>query len=283
MVESRPEVPAQPAEARYPVTALQLFPRLTRSEYFERFGEQAPAWDRSRRIQRWFDTSVLEEGGGDPRDRIVSYEVFDGRTGRFERLQMTAAEASMPNLPGSLVYPKYRVAPTRAVLRSTLDGSESPLNPAYLCEEAEALAVARELGVGPEGVRQSEFGGPWRFSWNGESRRLWTVEWKGERLQASMLVAQRNGAGVGAPGRWETGGAEPVWAPEVITETGEQDPRPEAPIPVRRLLPGERVEQTFGGIWVVVREDLEPPSNEERLERIDRRTALLAEHFRLAA
>ena len=50
MVESRPKAPAQPAEARYPVTELQLFPRLTRAEYFERFGEQAPAWDRSLRM-----------------------------------------------------------------------------------------------------------------------------------------------------------------------------------------------------------------------------------------
>ena len=279
MVESKPKAPAQPAEARYPVTELQLFPRLTRAEYLERFGEQAPAWDRSRRIQRWFDTSVLEEGGGDPRDRIVSYEVFDPQTGLFKRLQMTAAEASVPNLPGALVYPKYQVAPTRAVLRSTLDGSESPLNPAYLCEEAEALAVARELSVNPEGVRQSEFGGPWRFVWNGETRRLWTVEWKGERLQASMLVAQRNGAGVGAPGRWEMGGAEPVWVPEVITETGEQDPRPEAPIPVRGLLPGEEVVQQFGGLWIVQR--VATTASESRERRILDLLEQIARHLNI--
>lgn len=283
MIESRPEPAAPPEQERYGVAELQLFPRLTRASYLERFGEQAPAWNRSRRIQRWFDTSVLDEAGGDPRDRIVSYEVFDPATGRFEQMQMTAAEACVPNLPGTVSYAKYQVAPTRAVLKNVVDGSESPLNAAYLCELEEARQVAKELGAREWDVRQSEFGGPWRFVWNGETRRLWTVDWKGQRLQASMLLAQRHGHGVGAPGHWDLTGAEPVWIPEVPGDTGERDPRPEVPIPMRRLLPNERLEQGLGGVWVVVREDLAPPSTEELLRRIDRRTARLAEHFRLAA
>jgi hypothetical protein len=282
MVESRSQVKAQPPLARYSLAELELFPRLTREGYRERHGEQAPAWDKTRRIQRWFDTAALE-GEGDPRERMVSYEVFDAAKGEFRTMRMTAWEAGTPNLPGVVSYPKYVVAPTRAVLRSVIDGTETPLNPNYLCELEEARQVARELGVDEGGVRQSDFGGPWRHVWNGETRRLWTVEWKGMRLQASVLLMMRHQQGVGAPGHWDVSGAEPVWIAEVQGDTGERDPRPEMPIPVRRPLANERLEQGLGGLWTVVRTDLSPPSHEELLARVDRRLARLMEHFDLAA
>lgn len=282
MIVSEPKAPTPPERASYPVTELQLFPRLTRAAYAEMYGEQAPAWDPKRRIQRWFDTSPLDGLDGDPRERMVSYEVFDPAAGRFRRLEMTVAEASTPNLPGAVSYPKYRVAPTLAVMRSTVDGSEAPLNPSYLCERSEALAMARDIGAGDDAVRETEFAGPWRVVWQGESRRLWTLAWRGGRLQASALLAQRHAQGIGAPGRWDLTGAEPVWISAAGGETGEMDPRPEVPVPVRRLLPQERLQQGLGGIWTVVREDLRPPTVEEMLQRIDRRTAEIAERLKAA-
>lgn len=281
MLYSESKPPAAPERASYPVTELQLFSRLTRASYYEKYGRQAPAWDKNRRIKRWFDTSVLEGLEADPAEARVSYRVFDSSTGRIQEIQMTALEASTPNLPGQYAYPKFMVAPTLAVMRSVVDGSEAPLNPSYLCERTEAVQIARELGVEEIAVRETEFGGPWRVAWNGESRRLWTVSWRGERLQASALLAQKHSAGIGAPGRWETGGAEPVWIPEVAVETGEMDPRPEVPIPIRELLPFEELQQVFGGIWTVVRNDLRPRTMDEMLQRIDQRTAKMAEHLGL--
>lgn len=283
MIVCEPKVPAAPEKASYPVTELQLFARLTRASYYERYGRQAPAWDKNRRIKRWFDTSVLEGLDGDPAETMVTYEVFDAAAGRMRKLQIPALEASTPNLPGQFSYPKFKVAPTMAVMRSVVDGSEAPLNPSYLCERSEAVQIARELGVEEIAVRETEFGGPWRVAWNGESRRLWTVSWRGERLQAAALLAQRHAAGIGAPGHWELSGAEPVWIPEVQGETGEMDPRPEMPIPVRRLQKNEKLQQGFGGIWSVVRDDLRPPTVEELLQRIDQRTAKLAEYLKVEA
>lgn len=284
MAISNPKVPAQPQLAVYGVDQLQLFPRLTRASYLELHGEQAPAWSRERRIKRWFDTSVLEGLAGAASAKTVVYDVFDPATGTIVPLEMTADEASKPNLPGVFSYPKHQVAPTQAVVRNTVTGEEWPLNPALICEHFEAEALARELGLPAGSVGETVFGGPYfRYRWNGETRRLWVVNWRDVSLQAALLIAQRNAHGVGAPGQWDLSGTEPVWKPEAPGDTGEQDPRPEIPFPVRRLLPGEKFRQAFGGVWMVVRSDLTPPSQDELLHRIDSGVSRLLRHFDLAA
>lgn len=284
MVISKPKAPAQPQLAVYGVDQLQLFPRLTRASYLDLYGEQAPAWNRERRIKRWFDTSVLEGLARDGAQKKVVYEVFDPATGTIAPLEMTAEEASLPNLPGAMSYPKHQVAPTQAVVRNTVTGEEWPLNPALLCEHFEAVALARELGLPAAAVGETVFGGPYfGYRWNGEARRLWVIDWRGVSLQAALLIAQRNAHGVGAPGRWDVQGTEPVWKADAPGDTGEHDPRPEIPVPVRRLLPGEKFRQAFGGVWMVVRSDLTPPSQDELLGRIDSGVARLLEHFDLAA
>ena len=246
-----------------PISDLQLFPRLTRAEYLRAHGTQAPPWDKTRRIQRWFDPTANPDADA---LAVRQYSVFDPTVGRFRTMQVLEREAASPNLPGQFDYPKHRVAPTRAVIRSTFDGSESPLNPTYLCEEAEALALAAELGLPASAVRPTQFGGPWQFVWNGESRRLWVIDWKGQAIQASSLLMGKHKAGVGAPGHWDLSGAEPVWVSEVPTDTGEMDPRPEVEMPMRLLLPSEKLRQVFGGGWVVV--GVESLTDRELLEAI---------------
>lgn len=284
MVISKPRTPPQPQLAVYGADQLQLFPRLTRASYMELHGGQAPAWSRERRIKRWFDTSVLEGLEGDPARKTVRYDVFDPVAGTLVPLEISAEEASRPNLPGALSYPKHQVAPTRAVVRSAVTGEEWPLNPALLCEHFEAAALARELGLTPGSVGETVFGGAFfSYRWNGETRRPWVIHWGDAPLQAALLIAERNRHGVGAPGHWDKTGREPVWIPEAQGDTGERDPRPEIPVPVRRLLPGENFRQAFGGVWMVVRTDLTPPPQDELLGRIDRGVARLLGHFNLAA
>jgi len=84
--------------------------------------------------------------------------------------------------------------------------------------------------------------------------------------------------GVGAPGAWDLAPRSPMWVPE-YPDTGEQDTRPEVPMPVRRLLPGERIVTGFAGLVMVQREDLAEPSKDEILKRIDERVGLIAKYL----
>lgn len=274
MATSKPVIPPQPEEVLYGPDKLQLFPRLTRATYREKYGVEPPPWDKAKRIKRWFDTSVLE-GVEDAENHVVQYEVFDATRPRGVRvLAMTAAEAAAPNLPGAAVYPKYVVAPTPAVIVAPISGEKSGVNPEHLSDRAEAVALAAELGLDAAAVRESSLA-MFVVYWNGERRRPWVIEWKGSDLQVSLLLRMRYANGVGAPGRWDVSGTSPVWVPEA-PETGEQDMRPEIPIPVRPLLPNERIVTGFGGIITIQREDLRELSDRELLERIDRRVEKLS-------
>lgn len=249
---SIPTVPQQPAEPQYGVAALYLFPRLTRAIFRETTGQQAPPWDKTRRIKRWYDTSVLDGFSGDAKHEVVSYQIFDSSAGKIRRLALTVEEASTPNLPGQYDYPKFIVAPTPAVLVNPVDGSITPLNPVHLCEYSDAVALARALGASPHNLRENRIGF-FHVRWNGETRRAWVLDLDGTSHQVGLLLAMRHAHGVNAPGRWEVGRGQPVWVPDVQGDTGEFDPRPEIPFPVRDLHPGEVIEQAFGGVWVVKR------------------------------
>lgn len=249
---SVPKIPEVPASPQYGLAALHLFPRLTRAIFRETTGQQAPPWDKTRRIKRWYDTSVLDGFTGDAKHEVVSYQIFDPAAGRIRRLALTVEEASTPNLPGQYDYPKFIVAPTPAVLVDPVDGSSSPVNPAHLCEYTEALDLARALSATPSHLRENRIGF-FHLRWNGETRRAWVLDLAGTSHQVASLLAMRHAHGVNAPGRWDTSQAQPVWIPEIQADTGELDPRPEIPFPVRELHPGEVIEQGFGGIWIVKR------------------------------
>lgn len=279
MIVSKPVVPEQPGVALYPPDKLELFPRLTRATYQEQYGTAPAAWDKSRRIKRWFDTSVLENFSGDPENEVVAYDVFDAKseTGT-RRMVLTVAEASTPNLPGKMVYPKYVVAPTPALIVTPVTGETQGLNSNTICAYREAVALAAELGLGPDAVRESALGGLFRVEWNGEERRAWVIAWRGENLQVSLLLKLKYANGVGAPGRWNLDATSPTWMSEA-QETGEQDTRPEVPIPVRKLLPGEKVASGFGGLMMIQREDLSESPEDEMLKRIDMRVEAIAKYL----
>lgn len=249
---SVPVIPPQPAEAQYGPGALHLFARFTRASFHQSTGQQAPPWDRSRRIKRWYDTSVLDGFTGDPKHDVVSYRVFDPANGKIRRLALTVEEASTPNLPGQYDYPKFSVQPTPAVLVNPADNSITPVNPAHLCDYDDAADVARAIGAAAANLRENRIGF-FHVRWNGETRRAWVLDLPGTSHQVASLLALRHAHGVNAPGRWDTSQQQPVWIPEIQTDTGELDPRPEIPFPVRDLNPGEVIERGFGGVWVVRR------------------------------
>lgn len=266
--ESLPKVPARPdAATHYGVQELYLFPRLTRAIFRATYGEPAPQYNPSRRIKRWFDTSPHIMAAKE--DDMVSYHYFDAEKGIITKMTLTAGEARTPNLPGTYEWPKYVVAPTPAMIRNALTGAEVALTPQILTQRANAETLAAELShsySAPVAISEQELGGPWHFVWHGETRRVFNLLTPKGAFQAALLLAQKYRSGIGAPGRWDVSGAEPVWIPEQ-TDVGEYDPRPEIPIPVRDLLPGEVIEQGFGGVWHIRFLHL-AQTLEERLEQL---------------
>lgn len=264
--ESKPVVPALPDIGIYGPMELETFKRFNREKYQETYGEQAPPWDKSRNIKRWFDTEVLDKciaEGGDPDTELTQYLVFDQYanpkakypdfTCGLKKIVMTVRQASQINLPGLVSYPKYVVEPSPAqVVCSFGEEVVNPYNANQICSYEDAVTLAKALGMSKNAVAESE----WAMSlcavrWNGETRRPWVVTWTNKggqvvKLQASFLIAEMYRNGVGAPGKWSFDGAEPNWISDQV-ESGEQDPRPEVPIPCRQFADVERWHMTpFG-------------------------------------
>ena len=248
MLNSNPTVPAPPDAERYPIDKLNLFQRHNRASFQKAFGEQAPPWDRSKPIKRWFDTSVLANSE-DPQNDIVSYEGYDSTLTqrKWRRATMTVADAARVNLPGAFVYPKRIVAPTPALLVDP--NGAHPLNADVLCTQEEAQRLCDELQA--EGIQEAvSFTGPYRLDWQGEERRQWCVVWRGEQRSAPQLLMHQAANGVGSPGKWDTTSGSPVWV-SFMQDTGEQDVRPEVLMPMRKLYDNERVDASPFGVMVV--------------------------------
>jgi len=248
---SIPTVLPQPDTIQYPLTELSLFPRLTRAAYFQLYGEQAPAWDKTRRIQRWFDSSA---GTLPPKEPYYVYHYVRGANGLpvLSHTVITNAEAAVPNLPGVFRWPKHVTAPSGA-WQPVLDengiatGEKRYLLPDALSHHGDALALRTELqrveGIGeiPEPY-ESVLGGPFAVRFDDtERRRFWNFIIRGESMSVGLLLRARYVHGVGAPGRWDLISDHYLrWIPDVPTDAGEQDLRPEIPIPQRALYLNER-------------------------------------------
>lgn len=265
MALNAPVTPDQPLERRYPVEALYLCPRLTRATYREKFGQEPPPYDPKRRIQRFFFDSYLE-GSASPETEVVNFAVVVN--GVMSSLTMTKADLATPNLPGAVVYPKYSILPTKAVMMDMLGGS-SPLNADTLLapQLAELIAgeIRKDLGVTVRVVvKPADEFWPFRIIWNGETRRQ--VEFEITKadgsetvtMDAAALARSRYAKGIGCPGKWTWPvGHYMTFVPEIPNE-GTQDLRPEVPMPCRPLLQGETLEHSPFGT-VVLRTDLVPP------------------------
>ncbi len=248
---SQPVIPPQPNQEVYGVQELALFKSYTRDTYRTAFGVEAPPWDPSRPKKTWFDSSV--DGASMVTYRIVGMD----QSGHWmlQPLAIATQEAGTVNLPGSVSYPPYVVAPTA----TTRAGSG--INPIYLSLESEARALLATLGgdgLLDEGVTPVF---PVVYSPD-EPRRLWALLFKGKPVSVGALLLNRNANGVGSPGQWDTSGSEPVWVPAPPASTGLNDVRPPRPMPVRDLLPNEKLQAGLMGVSVV-RADLQKQSDEQ--------------------
>lgn len=232
-----------PDRDQYGLDSMTLFPRLTRASFTQQYGFQPPAWDPSKRIKRWYDSDAA---GKDPEGLYLfkSWTVINGQPVLKEYF-MTNAEAAVPNLPGQSIYPRFKAEPTKAMLVGP-DGSGSPVNPEQLMSFPEAQALAAEVGgVATEATNMLW---PFVYIWNGETRRVYNILVGQQSLGAAGLRGLKVANGVGASGTWDlTNPENPVWRSAASTDTGEQDPRPEIPIPMRDVASNEVAVLAFGG------------------------------------
>jgi hypothetical protein len=272
-----------PDEPYYPIERLWLFDRHTRATWEQTFGEQAPPWDKGRRIKRWSDTTALE-GVADPDNQLVEYNYFDLTSRSFKKLVLTAREAALPNLPGRYVYPKYVVEPTPAVVAGPPPLAPQPLRSDLLSRKEEADALATELGADEVVESEGFASGPFQIRWNGELRRQWLVRIGSEYYNAGLLLKSKHANGIGAPGKWEKTPGGPTWI-SFAQDTGEQDVRPEIPIPCRLLDPREALHVTPFGVLVYRKDrpsELNPqPSGDAMLAAIASDVKKLLTYFGL--
>jgi hypothetical protein len=253
---SLPVAPAQPDLLAYGIQDLALFKNYTRDSYLGAFGVQAPAWDPARLKKSWFDSTVSTS---DP-SNVAVYKIVgrdaSGNNYAIKQMVIPAQEAATVNLPGAITYPPYVVAPT-GVTRAGVG-----INPNYLSLQADAQALMTLFGatqIMDEGTGSAIF--PVVYPPD-EPRRMWNVIFKGQPLNAGLLLLQQNANGEGAPGNWDWSSSDPVWIAAPPAPTGLNDTRQARDMPVRDLLANEKFQIGLMGVSIV-RVDLQQQADQQ--------------------
>ena len=250
---SPPVAAAQPNTEFYNIQDLALFKAYSRDSYRTMFGVEAAAYDPTRVLKSWFDSTVdVSDPGNVAVYRVVAQD--QNGNGILRQMVMPAQEAATINLPGAIRYPPYVVAPTLA----TRGGST--LNAIYLSLESDAQELMTQLGG--TGLQQEELPSYPASYPSDEPRRQWYFLAQGQPVNVGALLFTRNAQGVGAPGHWDVSSPQPVWVPDLPAPTGEDDTRPPRSMPVRDLLPNEQLYTGMMGILGVVRTDLKETADE---------------------
>jgi len=250
-LRTTPTALTPPDGAAYSIDELRLLDGFNRESYFDTFGEQAPEYDPSRVLKSWMDKSV---DLSDPSKPVTYKTLQQDAHGNWSMVEFTmpAGEAATVNLPGVPTFPPYSIAPTDA----TRGGSG--INPKMLSLKVDADSIEKEIGG--RVVVDTDLPAPMSTTFPiDEPRRLWGIVWNnGKILNAGELLAQKYARGIGAPYKWDLSGSEPVVVFLPIPD-GSQDKRPPAPVPMRDLLPVEKIQQaTLPGNYEIVRTDRMP-------------------------
>lgn len=209
-----------------------------RLKYQQDTGEQAPPFDSKKPggIKTWrMDSAALM-------DKSVTYQTL-GKNAQGNPavvpVTIPADLAGQVNFPGAYVYPKYEdwksTKPATAIRYTQFLGRfPNPIPRELLMLPEEAAQLAAEIGNGA--TAQEE---PGEHSYP-DRNRVFNIVVNGIAYAAGFLLMSRAGEGLGSPGHWVVGSnAGPKWVSE-HPATGEAV-TDMVPIPVRALLPNERL------------------------------------------
>jgi len=241
---SEPVIQQQPDALQYGEEAIALFRPYTREGFEEEWDVQPPAFDPSRPIQFWFDTTAPGQARTYKkltRDGLVDFTV-------------PARERATPNLPGKYRYPKPYYAATDAYQESP-GGRREPIVPHLLTTLDEADQLCREIqGQRVEESQMPMF--PYVYPPH-EKRRIHTVVRNGQSYPAWRMRSTQTSHGVGAPGHWDLSDPDCIrWSAGPFPDG--KDCKLYKAVPVRDLLPNEKVETIFGGLTAIRRTDVGP-------------------------
>ena len=255
LLAQAPQPQPQPNQQFYGTQLLQTFPTYTRASYLQAFGT-VPACDPTRQIKTWFDSTVDTSQSG---NLALYYQLAPNATVESQYV-LPASEAATVNLPGVDTYPAYTVAPTDATVVSQGAPNPSGINPIYLSTQAQADAM--EAALGAVSIVQETLQGPYGYVFPAdESRRLYDIVFaNGQAVNVGSLLNQMNAAGVGAPGHWNVNGIDSTWVPDPPA-SGCPNVTATRPVPVRPLLPNEKLQAGLMGV-MVVRTDLQAAANQ---------------------
>src|SRR5579862_9722823 len=295
-------LPAQPNQAQYQISALDLFPvYATRAAYQQATGQQAPPFDASKPVKGWADPA--------PASNPVTYTVFDpaapvnvgvgggGGYGVVTQLApMPVGQASRLNLPGTYNYPAYVSPPTDAQQVGPF-GPIGPVSATTVSLKSDADALAAELAPLYPGQTinvQEENTGVYHVVYGLDPRRQFYLvagtSSGAPSFLAQSLIQNKNFNGVGAPGHWTIQSNVPTWVPVQPVTTAPAN-AVTLPAPIRSLLPNEQIVHlpgslfTQAGTWVVERMDLpqtQQPETEDQ-QFADVKVALASMQTALAA
>lgn len=250
-----PVDPPQPAHNPFSVGELAQYRRITREQYRQMAGKQAPPFDPSRGQKLWWNSGAAAD---------YVYTAFNYQDGTFYTVTMPKEEAQEPNLPGDYDYPDY--APTSP---ATINGHTA----VYILSSTEqADKLATDIGAAWVDAGFEVSGGKLQvfvdtftqsqIQMNGETRQVHRLLYPdGGSENCGQLLKRQNEkgndgkGGVGYPGKWVVRAPTVTWnrATDLVT-SGE-----EVAMPVRALLPNEQQPVAAGvGQWVIYKEGTGP-------------------------
>lgn len=229
------------------ITERYQFPLYhNRAEFKAASGMEAPAFRTDRPIKQWFDPAGIK-----------SYKIWDGSVTepKLVDLIMTAEEAKAVNLPGHPDFPTYTPAPTPATFTNRFGSFTSaprPVTPSDLSTKSQADSLAALVGATV--VEASSLNQFVQIAWNGETRRDYILQYKGQGSGPTVgsLLVSMYAAGVGAPGHWsasQVAAGQLVWVPEIVDDGSGNHPVMEIPL---ALLPDEELYSVPLGVVATV-------------------------------
>ena len=242
--------------ASYPCSiaqALPLFKTFNRIGYkAANGGVEAPEYDPARDVKLWLDTAA--------KSGHTTYATLETNSDgsytdppKFVPLYLPVVIASTVNLPPDpSEFPAWDPPPSDALIISG-GIAVSGINPTYLSTAVQADDLYAEFGKFTTGGVQlwTPDPGPGNIhvQYGVDPRREYQFVFKTQMVTVGLLLANMYANGVGAPGSWDTSGAEPRWIPALP---------PVLPpnfkvtsVPMRRLLKGEAFDVlAVGGLMI---------------------------------